>query len=97
MLLDIKQSDYQTFPVPSYLRILGFRKTAGPLLSTLKSHSKLPILTDPKKARTLLSTQGQKLWEIDLRAADLYRLGLTAIGDYSMKREYRRQIVTHPL
>ena len=97
MLLDIKQSDYQTFPVPSYLRILGFRKTAGPLLSTLKSHSKLPILTDPKKARTLLSTQGQKLWEIDLRAADLYRLGLTAKGDYSMKREYRRQIVTHPL
>lgn len=96
MLLDIKQTDYQTSPVPSYLRILGFRKTAGPLLSALKSQSKLPIITHPKKAQTLLSKQGQRLWEIDLRAADLYRLGLTAKDDYSMKREYRRQMIVSP-
>lgn len=93
MLLDIKQSDYQAFPVPSYLRILGFRKTAGPLLFALKSHSKLPIITHPKKAQTLLSTQEQRLWEIDLRATDLYRLGLTAKGDYSMKNDFRQQMI----
>lgn len=96
MLLDIKQSDYQTFPVPSYLRILGFRKTAAPLLSALKSHSRLPIITHPKKAQTLLSKQEQKLWDLDLRAADLYRMGLTAKGDYSMKREYRQQMIISP-
>ena len=79
MLLEIKQTDYQTSPVPSYLRILGFHKTAGPLLSALKLHCKLPIITLPKKA-----------------SADLYRLGLTAKDDYSMKREYRRQMIVSP-
>lgn len=97
MLLNIRQTDYQEFPIPSYLRILGFRKTAGPLLSALKSHSRLPIITHPKKAQTLLSKQEQRLWEIDLRAADLYRLGLTGKGDYNMKREYRRQMIVSPL
>lgn len=97
MLLNIRQTDYQEFPMPSYLRILGFRKTAGPLLSALKSHSRLPIITHPKKAQTLLSKQEQRLWGIDLRAADLYRLGLTGKGDYNMKREYRRQMIVSPL
>lgn len=93
MLLHIRQEDYQKFPTPAYLRILGFRKAASPLLSSLKKCSSLPIITSPAEASQFLPDTAQKLLEIDLRASDLYRLCLNAKGDCTLKNDYRQQII----
>lgn len=93
MLLHIRQEDYQRFPSPAYLRILGFRKAAAPLLSSLKRNSSLPIITSPADAGHLLKEPAKKLLDIDLRASNLYRLCLNAKGDCTLKNDYRQQII----
>lgn len=93
MLLHIRQEDYRTYPVPSYLRILGFRKAAAPLLSALKANSSLPLITSPADAGQMLSEEDRHLLDFDLRATELYRLCLTAKGDVSLKNDYRKQII----
>ncbi len=93
MLLHITKKDYETTPLPSYLRILGFRNSAAPLLSAMKTHCRLPIITRPAKSIQRLTEQEQRLLSIDLRATDLYRLGLAAKGDFSLENDCRRQIL----
>ncbi len=93
MLLHIQQEDYRELTAPSYLRILGFRKSAAPLLSNLKSNSSLPIITSPADAKRLLSPRAKQLLALDLRATELYRLGLAAKGDCTLKNDYRQQII----
>lgn len=93
MLLHIQQEDYRKLTAPSYLRILGFRKSAAPLLSNLKSNSSLPIITSPADAKRLLSPRAKRLLALDLRATELYRLGLAAKGDCTLKNDYRQQII----
>lgn len=93
MLLHIRQEYYERLAVPSYLRILGFRKSAAPLLSSLKSNSSLPIITSPADAEHFLPPAAKQLLALDLRATELYRLGLAAKGDYTLKNDYRQQII----
>ena len=93
MLLNITKEDYRTFPRPSYLRVLGFASSAAPLLAALKKNSQLPVITRLSYAPRLLSSQAQKLLSVDLRASDLYALGLTSKGDATLKNDYRRQIL----
>ncbi len=93
MLLDITQEDYKNFPEPVYLRILGFRSSSAPLLTALNKHSQFPVISNPSKAPRLLSCQARKLLDMDLRASDLYRLGLTSKGDESLKNDYRQQVL----
>ena len=93
MLLHIRQEDYRTYPLPSYLRILGFRKAAAPLLPALKANSRLPLITSPTDAGQMLSKETEGLLNFDLRATELYRLCLTAQGDDSLKNDYRQQII----
>ncbi len=93
MLLHIRQEEYQQFPTPAYLRILGFRKAAAPLLSSLKKNSSLPIITSLADAGHFLPATAKKLLDIDIRASDLYRLCLNAKGDDTLKNDYRQQII----
>lgn len=93
MLLHIRQEDYQKLTTPSYLRVLGFRKSATPLLSSLKSNSSLPMITSLADAGHLLSPDAKHLLALDLRATELYRLGLTTKGDCTLKNDYKRQII----
>lgn len=93
ILLHIRQEDYHTFTGPTYLRVLGFRKSAAPLLSAIKSHSSLPLITNPAEAERFLPLEERRLWQFDMRSTDLYRLCLTAKGDYTMKNDYRQQII----
>ena len=43
ILLDMRKGE----PLPGYLRILGFKKEAAPLLSLLKERSAIPLVTRP--------------------------------------------------
>ncbi len=93
ILLDIYQEDYRLFPKPSCLRILGFRKSAVPLLSAMQHAGSLPLVTSPAQAGQTLSDSAYRLLAYDLKASELYRAGVTARGDFSLKNDYRQPVI----
>lgn len=82
--------EYHSVP---WLRVLGFRKDAGPLLSELKRKTSAPVITRTADARFLLSERSYALFEKHLMAAELYRLVCELKTGRSMRNEYTRQIL----
>lgn len=60
-----------------YIRVLGVRKSALPMLSSLASHATLPVVTRYADAAALPES-ARRLHEIDLLAAELAPLALKA-------------------
>lgn len=57
---------------PSYVRLLGFRKNAAPLLRQIQDSSRIPLITKAADHPRLLSPQACTFFEKDLFASDLY-------------------------
>ena len=79
ILLNLKQipekliPDSTLCPCLPYLRVLGFRKSAEPLLAQLKEHAAAPVLTSLADAKELLTEGGMSMLSEDIFAADIYR------------------------
>lgn len=73
ILLDIKENEFEK---PQYLRVLGLKKDAAPLLHEIKEKSQLPLITKPAAAFDLLSKDGIKLLKKDFFAENLYHSAL---------------------
>lgn len=72
ILLDLKADTCNVHkPVP-YARILGFKKTAAPLLSEIKKHSDIPLLSKLADAKKSLDTSSYALLQTDIQAAHIY-------------------------
>ena len=79
-LLETSENDMALYKDPSalYVRVLGFRKSAAPLLARLKETCTVPLITSPAQA---LSAQGEEalppaaaaLLRAELAAAERYR------------------------
>ncbi len=82
-------SDDGTLP---YLRVLGFRETAAPLLHELKQRARVPLITRVPEAERILSTEAMLYFKQDLFAAELYRSVLLQKCDRSYPDDYRRKI-----
>ena len=63
---------------PPYLRVLGMNETGRALLREIDKLSSLPILTKPAHVRRL-SEEANRLFELEVRAADLYSLCLPQV------------------
>ena len=63
-----------------------------PLLAAIKTHGSLPLLTSPASAPKLLPAPAQALLAHDLAASNLYRIGLAAKGDNTLKNDYQHPI-----
>ena len=74
VLLQITTTDFQSFreTETGYLRILGFRKEASPLLRTLQNKASVPVITKLSDAKKQLSTDAYTMLSYDIRAARLY-------------------------
>ena len=70
-----KKADY----VP-YARVLGFRKSARPLLSAIKKHSAIPLITKLADVRKTMAGNGKMLLMQDILSGELYR-GIAAQSD----------------
>lgn len=92
VILNIYQEDYQPFPEPAYLRILGFGRQAASLLAAIKSQGKLPLITSPSAAEGILDSPARTLLSQDLAASGLYRVGLAAKGDNRLKNDYQQPL-----
>lgn len=110
-ILGITSSDYacgNALDKVPYLRILGFRKSAAPLLAALKASAAVPLITRPSQALKLLSPDAMRVFEHDVFAGNLYlqmrnQKGGTPLRAARMQEhdvppasEYQRQIVILP-
>ena len=63
---------FQTDAFIPYLRVLGFNEKGKHILKQIKEKGKLPILTNLKKSRHILSPIQKKMLYYDCRATDLH-------------------------
>ena len=56
-----------------YARVLGFRKDSTKLLSTIKEHSSIPLITKVADAEILLDENAYLLLKKDIWVSDLYQ------------------------
>lgn len=87
----------------SYARILGFRRSAAPLLSALKKNSAIPLISKPADASRILSPDAMRMFEKDVLASHIWENALyektaahapkSAAAVTKPVHEYTRQIV----
>lgn len=76
LLLNIRESDLKDYideDYCMYMRILGFRREAIPLLSEIKQNTNLPMISKMADAKNFLSPKALRLLQFDIDATDLYR------------------------
>ena len=95
LLLGHKREDFCHFKQSGYAlygRILGFRQSAVPLLSRIKEHSDIPLVTKTADARQLLSPDAYKLFSYDLYASHIYQSVYCQKHHDVMKNEYNQPV-----
>lgn len=102
ILLNIYQEDYRLgrkLDYLPYLRVLGFRKSAAPLLGQIKTHSRLPLLTKMADADRIMKEMypsdsfAHRMLALDIFAADLYASAVAGRSGSIVKNEYNHGIV----
>lgn len=81
ILLNITKDFTAHNPMPTYARVLGFRRGAQPLLRAIKDHAAIPLVT---KA----ADYDDPLFALDVRAQDLWSLGCTSQSLQSSGRDF---------
>ena len=76
-----------------YARVLGFRKSSSPLLKEIKQHTTIPAITKAADASGILSADGQKIWNDNLRASNIYESILAQKTGRPFVHEYQKQLV----
>lgn len=75
-----------------YLRVLGFRRSAAPLLHEIKKHAAAPLITRAADAARLLSAEQLAYFKQDLFASEVYRSALLHKCGRCYPDDYRRRI-----
>ncbi len=97
LVLDVRAEDLSRWREGGmsapYARILGFKRSAIPLLSAIKVHSAIPLISKPADAGRLLSPEAFSMFEAGVTAAHVR--GAVEAGKYggTAVHEYQRQIV----
>lgn len=86
----------QGCPKLPYARLLGFRKSAAPILKEIKKKGTLPILTKLASAPSLLDRSGQKILEQNTRISNLYESVLCEKTKKKFIHEYQKEILILP-
>ena len=89
--IGIYQKDH-VISVP-YARVLGFRRSAAPLMKELREHSRIPLIQRPIEGLKLLKDdkQARAVYEADLRAAALYEQVAARKSKREAVSEFKRQ------
>lgn len=82
-------SDDGTLP---YLRVLGFRQAAAPLLHEIKQFAQAPLITRVPEAERMLSAEAMLYFRQDLFASEVYRSTVLHKCGHCYPDDYRRRI-----
>ena len=96
LLLSIREEDmaqYRRSGYCSYARILGFKRSAAPLLRTIKEKSAIPLIAKAADAQKSLSPEALKLWAQDIYCSHVYHGLVQQRYRITLPDEYRRPIL----
>ena len=85
--------DLQQIPPLSYARLLGFRRSAAPLLSKIKESSVLPIVTKVSAASRILPPEAAALLEQNIRISERYEAVRCEKYHTEFIHEFSRQLI----
>lgn len=83
-------------PALSYARLLGFRRQAAPVLSELKKHSSIPVITKAADASSLLSDETAAVFSKNVEISNLYETVWCEKYRTTFVHEYRKPLVILP-
>lgn len=92
ILLNIKSKTMETYRTRDYIpyaRVLGFRKESAPLLTAIKEHSSIPMVTKLADAEEILNTHAYCMLKRELEINEVYqsiaatRTGTTMVNEFS--------------
>lgn len=99
LMLDItvkEQRVFADFRFAPWIRILGFKKSAAPLLAELKKRCAVPVITKTADAKNILSPAAYELFTKDLTASELCRMVRELKSGKTQKNEFTRSLVIIP-
>ena len=100
MLLGITKEYEQKFS-PSefepYIRVLGFRKSAETLVSSLCRSSSVPVIMNVNKDERSLSDVQRSLLELEKKATNVYCLGLPTPSAKKLALDYTMPVIVENL
>ena len=79
-----------------YVRILGFRRNAAPLLHILQKKAAIPVITKTAAAAKILTAKQAAGFETDLRASHLYSLLFESQTEKPLRSEYTVSPIIFP-
>lgn len=77
----------------SYARILGFRRSAAPLLTKIRRNASIPLISKLADASGLLDKDAYAVLEQNIRISHLYEAVCSEKYHRPFQNEYRKQIV----
>ena len=95
ILLDIREKEMDLLRElhwAPYARILGFRRSAAPLLDVLKGSS-IPVIRKLSSDCRDLTESQKALLDLDIRSAHIYNGVLSRKSGLSVKNEFRQPLV----
>lgn len=96
LLLGITDDDmnlYRQTGCAPYARVLGFRKTSVPLLTSIKQHSRIPLITKTADAEELLSGPGLMMFKQDLYCSHVYQVLQQQKSGETPRNEYTQSVI----
>lgn len=76
-----------------YARVLGFKKTAGPLLKEIKKNSQIPLITKLTSAEELLDPFGRTILAENTFASNIYESLIQSKTKQNFRHEYTKPVV----
>ncbi len=99
VLLDIKVTDIARYKADDYVpyaRVLGFKKSAAPLLKAIKKNSSIPMITKMADAENYLTDLGADMLSQEVFASNLYQSVVFHKYSCRTKNEYTRGVLIQP-
>lgn len=76
-----------------YARVLGFRRSAAPLLGAIKEHTSIPLVTKLADAANILDEEAMIMLKQDIRISQLYNGVVAGITENEPDNEYATPLV----
>ncbi len=99
VLLQLHREDFELAAAHArapYARLLGFRKSAAPLLKSIRNHSDIPVLTQLAPDAASLDEGRKHLLDLDIRSAEIRKHILYIKTGCRPKSEYRQSPICLP-
>lgn len=99
ILLDIEKNHMETalsLDYTPYARMLGFRRSAAPLLCAIKAHSALSLIAKLADAQNILPADADRMLRQDIFASDVYQGVLSGRTRLPTQNEYTAPLVILP-